>query len=552
MLLLLQIKNYVIIDTLDLDFQSGMTVISGETGAGKSIIMDALELAIGARADSHVIRQGESRCEISALFDISHNPSALQWLHDNDLILEDNTCIFRRIITNDGRSKSTINGHIFPVQKTRELAQYLVDIHGQHEHQSLLKIDTHRMQLDLYAQHQDLVNAVETAYKTRQKIAAELETLSSQSSDANTAEQALLQYQWDELHQAAVSVDEIAEINQSHQRLSQADSWISQAQAIQVILASDEEASVQKMLSTALNLLPKENIPDWINIQQLLDNAQIQCQEAENALNTLLNHLESDPEKLQHIENRLHQLHALARKHRTTMEELPALQEALTEKLVLSEKNAEKIAVLTAALAEAEKNYHTHAHTLSESRKKHAMTLGDAITQFIRQLGLIHGYLIVMLDTQPEFHAYGYDKVEYHLVTNPDQPPRPLAKIASGGELSRISLAIEMVTTQAHQDLTRLFDEVDVGIGGQTAAIVGQLLRQLGEKAQVLCITHQPQTAGQGHHHFYVEKKIVNQVTHFHVKTLNHAEKIQEIARMLGGLEMTENTLSHAAELVVL
>lgn len=556
MLEALHIKNYVIIDELMLDFQAGMTVISGETGAGKSIIMDALELAVGARAEAHVIKHGQTRCEITASFDVSKNPAAQKWLFENDFETTSFECIFRRTLTSDGRSRSTINGQMVTIQKTRELAQYLLDIHGQHEHQSLLKSDTHRIQLDEYANHVQQAEDVAKQYKIWQALHMEIENLSSTVSITEEAHKTLLTYQLEELNAAELEEGEATKLNQEHVQLSQVDTWLKNAQGISEILGSDQEMSLRSLLQAALNLLPhaKELPPAWQNLHTILENAAIQCKEAEDETKHILATMEPDPERLQQVEKRLQLLHALSRKHHTTIEDLPQWREKLLTELEVLEKGQEKKLALEKQLMDAEKNYHKIAKILSENRHQQAIKLGEAVTQFIHQLGLVHGKLDVHIESQPQVRSYGYDKVEYYIVMNPSQPPRPLTKVASGGELSRISLAIEVVTTQENYDLTRLFDEVDVGIGGQTAAVVGKLLRTLGEKSQVLCITHQPQTAAQGHQHLFVEKKVIKyenqEVAHFEIRELDHQAKVKEIARMLGGLEMTSNTLAHAQDLL--
>jgi len=552
MLIELYIKNYAIIDELQLEFQDGMIVLSGETGAGKSIIIDALALAIGGRTDIQVIRHGEARCEITACFDINNNSAAKAWLNDNEIQDEDHPeqCIFRRIITQDGRSKSMINGQVFPVQKTRELAQYLVDIHGQHEHQSLLKPETHRSQLDDYCQHAELLEPVAQHYKACQVLQTELQTLSQAQTQDDSARKALLTYQLEELQEAALEEGEWETLNQEHTMLSQAESWLQQAQTIHTILTA-EEASVESLLNSAISFLPRDAM--WNDAQSLLDNTLVYCREADEAVRYLMDRIEMDPEKLQRLDMRIQQLHALSRKHHVSVEELPKLQQTIAETLDALETGEERKALLEEKLKAAEEAYHASAKRLSESRKEKAGMLGAAITEHLRQLGLVHGQLEVRVEPQNVIRQLGYDKVEYYLITNPDQPARPLIKIASGGELSRISLAIEVVTTAQNQGLTRLFDEVDVGISGKTAAVVGKLLRQLGEKSQIFCITHQPQVAGLGNHHFLVEKSVHPEqgTLRFNVKALNREEKIQEVARMLGGLEVTPHTLAHAAELVV-
>lgn len=490
-------KNYVIIDELMLDFQAGMTVISGETGAGKSIIMDALELAVGGRADTQVIKQGETRCDISASFDVSHNAKALNWLQEQELLSPHDTlqeCVFRRTISSDGRSRSTINGQVFPIQKTRDLAQHLLDIHGQHEHQSLLKPETHRIQLDEYAEHAEQCEQVLNQYKICQALQAEYEKVSSHLSDAQIAHRTLLQYQLEELQEAELVEGEAEQLHLEHKKLSEVDTWLQQAQNIQQFLSSDNEVSLRSLLQAALHAMPKESYAAWENLRLLLNNMFIQCEEAETEVKHLLSSTEVDPERLKEVEKRLQQLHALARKHHTSMEDLPALQQKLIDELSTFEHGQEKKEQIEKQLHEAEKLYHHYAQSLSESRQQKAIQLEKAITQWLHQLGLPHATLQVNIESIKHIRSYGYDKVEYYIVTNPNQPPRPLTKVASGGELSRISLAIEVVTTQHNQDLTRLFDEIDVGIGGHTAAVVGKLLRSLGEKSQLLCITHQPQT----------------------------------------------------------
>lgn len=557
MLISLHVRNYVIIEELMLDFRPGMTVISGETGAGKSIIMDALELAAGGRADSQVVRQGEARCDISASFDVSHNTKAKEWLFEQELLSKDDAiqeCVFRRSISSDGRSRSMVNGQIFPIQKTRELAQYLIDIHGQHEHQSLLKPDTHRLQLDEYAGHLEQCEQLVKQYKICQTLHAEREKLSSHLSEAQLAHRTLLKYQLEELQQAELIQDEAVQLHLEHKQLSEVDTWLQKAQHIQQILTSDEELCLRSLLQSAQHALPKDQYEQWENLRLLLNNMVIQCQEAEMEIRHLLSSTEADPERLQEVEKRLQQLHSLARKHHTTMEDLPALQQRLIDELAIFEQGREKKELLEKQYQEAEALYHQYAQKLSISRQKYALKLGEAITHWLHQLGLPHARLEVNIESAKQIRAFGYDKVEYYIITNPNQPSRPLIKVASGGELSRISLAIEVVTTQHNQDLTRLFDEIDVGIGGHTAAVVGKLLRTLGEKSQLLCITHQPQTASQGHQHLLVEKKILQKdnqsFAHFYVHELSDQNRVNEIARMLGGFEMTANTLAHAADLL--
>jgi DNA repair protein RecN (Recombination protein N) len=568
MLTSLHVKNYVIIDELLLDFKAGMTVVSGETGAGKSIIMDALELAIGARADSAVIKQGQPRCEITAVFEISDNSQARNWLTEHDLETDSvDECMFRRIITEDGRSRSSINGQLFPLQKMRELAQYLLDVHGQHEHQSLLKSETHRQQLDDYSSQIDpnhgyLLREVHQHYRAWQVLSVELKRLSleSQSSSDATGKN-LLNYQLEELLEANLQEGEVESLNEEHTQLSQVDGWLTDAQAISEIISSEQEASINRLLKTALTLLPHSST--WANLRELLENAQIQCQEAEEEVRHIVDTMEANPERLQEIEQRLQLLNSLARKHHITMDKLPELQQKLTDMLEkLTHCDKQKI-LLEKQMLDIKKKHGEVSKKLSESRKHHAVTLGGKITELIQTLGMSHGQLMVNVHSVTPsdselscMHLDGYDRVEYFIMTNPDQPSRPLNKIASGGELSRISLAIEVITTQHNQSITRLFDEIDVGIGGQTAAVVGRLLRSLGKKSQILCITHQPQTAAQGNQHFCVRKKIIQEEgqknkTIFTLTELDEQSRIQEIARMLGGLEVTSNTLAHAKDLLM-
>jgi len=550
MLTSLHIQNFAIVSSLELDFSNGMTAFTGETGAGKSIMIDALMLALGERADSSVIRLGAEKCEITVCFEIATQAAPAQWLLEHDVSLDENRVVLRRVLYVEGRSKSTINGIPFPLQKIKALSALLVDIHGQHQHQTLLHHSTHREQLDLFARHTDLLASVEARYQTCQAIKQEL--LAIETSVIQEEKKALLVYQREELTQLDIKPDEIETLNKMHHLLRHAQDYLDTAELITQRLTEQESFSVQKQLNQILQWLatfPEED-PAIQSCRELINSALIQSDEAQHEINRFMQTIELDPERLEQVEQRLSDLHQLARKYRVephALSEYKATLDALWDAL---HAHAERKAILEQQLHVAEQVFENEALALRQSRKKAAEKLCAEITTLIQQLGMPKGSIEIQLSPLDHMQPHGLDRIEYLVCTNPGLLPNTLAKIASGGELSRIGLAIHMITAQRGATPTLLFDEVDVGIGGATAALVGKMLRALGDRLQLFCVTHQPQVAAAAHHQFKVEKETDDVQTYSNIVALTANERVDEIARMLGGLTITAQTRAHAEEML--
>ena len=550
MLMSLRIVNFAIVARLELDFYNGMTVFTGETGAGKSIMIDALMLALGGRADSSVIRNNATQCEIHACFKVENNSLPAQWLNDHDISMDDGEIHLRRIILAEGRSKSYINGTPFPVQKIKELSEHLVEIHGQHQHQNLLKHATHRAQLDRFADHKHLCNNVEKLYYHCQDLKNQLNNL--QNNHFNRERINLLCYQLEELQQLNLEAGELDSLHNEHQLLHHARDYLHSAQRITNLLNADDEPNIRQYIYEIIQIL--HHLPSGHkhiqNLNELMNHALIQCDEALDEINAFATEVTLDPERLHVVEERMSKIHQLARKYHIDANNLLDYQQQIKDEWSKSQNAEESINTLTKEYQTAIAAYQEAALKLRESRQLHAPSLADEIEQTIRKLGMPHSIIQINFTPLPEPHAHGLDKIEYLVSTNPGLMPDLLSKIASGGELSRISLGIHMITAQRGATPTLLFDEVDVGIGGKTAALVGKMLRQLGQRLQLFCVTHQPQVAACADHHFMVEKQTDNEQTFSHVYKLDNPERINEIARMLGGLHITEQTLAHAHELI--
>jgi len=551
MLTHLSIKNFAIIEQQTLEFDTGTTVITGKTGAGKSMIISALALILGKRADTGVIHHDSDRCDINASFDIKHNQPAQQWLDEHELN-DDDGCILHRSISRDGRSRSLVNGQAFPQNQIRELGGLLVDLHGQHEQQSLLQRDKQRQLLDNFAGHKTLLETVKTIYSQWKKAVDELQQL--RTATDNAQHQALLSYQLQELDELALADNEISQLENEHKQLSQVEHITAVCQHASTTIAEQEHTAITAQLQQLVDSLSpiQELHPELTNACELLNNAQIHCEEAHQAIRQYAAGISADPQRLNAVENRLQQIYDVARKHHIKPEGIVELQQKLQQELNQLTKSDEQIAALTKAIESLRQQYQKQALTLSNSRHQAAQKLQQQVTQKLQQLEIPEGRFEIQLHENQtgEPSAWGNETIEFMVSTNPGHPLQPLAKIASGGELSRVSLAIHVLTAQQGTTPTLLFDEVDVGIGGSTAAIVGQMLRQLGEKTQILCITHLPQVAAQGHHHLQVNKHIVGQTTQTQTVQLDRNAKIQEIARMLSGLTITAQTLKHAEELL--
>lgn len=550
MLTTLRIEQFAIVQQLELDFTTGMTAFTGETGAGKSIMIDALMLALGERADASVIRPGQEKCDITAGFYVSQESEPAQWLIDQDIQCDDGEIYLRRVIYAEGRSKSYINGQPFPLQKIKELSEKLVHIHGQHQHQTLMHHTTHRQQLDQYAKQPSLLDEVARLYKQCHKIQQEIDILKGQEQQADRIE--LLQFQIEELTALDLQENEIDALYQEHQMLHHAKEYIEHSQQVNALLNAEDEPNICTSLNQIVHLLsqlPQEQA-QIKNAHELINGALIQCEEAVGEMQQFAERIHLDPERLHQIETRMSTIHQMARKYHLDSGQLPEHTQHLQSEL-------NKLQDSEGLLVELQKQHHQLVATyeiaalkLREARRVHAQKLAQEITGSIQKLGMPKGWVQIELSPLEKMQAHGLDKVEYKVCTNPGMQPDSLNKIASGGELSRIGLAIQMITAQQGSTPTLLFDEVDVGIGGATAALVGQMLRKLGERLQVFCVTHQPQVAASAHNHFMVEKQSDSNQTFTSISLLQPTAKINEIARMLGGLTVTEQTRAHAKELL--
>ena len=552
MLTELFIRDFAIIAKLELEFESGLTVLTGETGAGKSIMVDALALALGERADSGTIRHGCERSEIVAGFTLTPAHDAARWLTEHDLF-EERECVLRRVIEADKASKAYINGRPVPLQQLRELGEHLVDIHGQHEHQSLMKRDAQRQMLDDYAQLNDTLAALERQYHEISALQIRRDNLNRESSD-RAARVELLRYQTQELRTLGLGADEVPRLEEEHARLANANELIQGVQAVAQLLYEDDEKAVAHLLGQVQRKLEDLSAFDakLNELNALLNEASIQIDEAGDRLRHYLDTLELDPERLAYVEQRLSAALDLARKHKARPEELPAILARLDTELNDIEHRDENLAMLEQRIAAARTDYMGLARDLTKKRSAAAVKLGREVSAQIDKLGMPGGVFEVRLTPLPEgeLGPHGLERVEFMVSANPGQPLRPLNKVASGGELSRISLGLQVSTARVGRIPVLIFDEVDVGIGGGVAEIVGRQLRSLGEKRQVLCITHLPQVAAQGHQHLQVSKHKKASATLVSIQALPKKERVAEIARMLGGVEITRQTLAHAEDML--
>jgi DNA repair protein RecN (Recombination protein N) len=551
MLKQINLKNFVIIDELELELQPNMTVITGETGAGKSIIIDALELLLGNRLENQVIRENTDRCEISAVFIINQHQPAKEWLIEHELD-HGEECILRRVISQDGRSKNYINGQPCTLQLLASLGELLVNIHGQHAHQNLLKRDYQRIVLDTYADHQSHLTILADLHLQWKTLQNKLSTLKN-SMDDHYQKQDYLNFQIYELEQLALCENEITNLEQEHKKLTNADQLISHCN-LAITLLSDNENNVKQQLQQVLTslLTIKEHHHGLKNSYELLQNALIQIDEATSEIHYFQDHFNLDPERLHFIEQRLSTVYDIARKHRINPHDLPTFHQELIEKLNEFKHAHEYADQLEIEIKQIEEEYYAHAEKLSASRKKTSHQLEKLITEKMQELGMTGGRFAILLNknSDKKITPHGLEQIEFQVSANPGMALQSLNKIASGGEISRISLAIQVITALKITTPTLIFDEVDTGIGGAVAAIVGKLLRQLSQSAQVLCITHIPQVATYGHQHLHVEKHVKNNLTTTTIKPLSVAEKTREIARMLGGIHITEQTIAHAKEML--
>ena len=547
----LHIRDFAVIEEVDIAFNDGLTVFTGETGAGKSIMVGALGLVLGDRSDSGIVRTGCERTEITAIFDIENENGIQSILAEQEISCEDEL-ILRRVINKDGRSRAYVNGSSVPAQLLRALGERMVDIHGQHTHQSLLKADVQRNLLDEFGNHQQQLNEVMDAWKLWHATELELQSLSGDNRD-HDAQMTLLQYQIQELEALNPGESKFSDVEEEYGRLSNANRILEVCQETLQQL-SDDEHSTQSQISHRLNELQDIQKFDQSlsSVIDLLINATIQVSEASDELRHYLDRLELDPEKLKAVEDKLGALHNMARKHKIQPEELTdhllTLQEEL-HKLENSEARYRELLTLQETTIE---QYRKAAARLNQCRQQSAHRLSDDITKKLYELGMPGGQFSIEISdigkNTPLQH--GMDKIGYLVSLNPGQPLQPLSKVASGGELSRISLAIQVTGSKDKGIPTLIFDEVDSGIGGGVAEIVGKLLHSLSDKRQIFCVTHLPQIASQGDHHMQVAKATHAGTTLTRVSELSTEERVDEIARMLGGVKITEQTLAHAKEML--
>jgi len=548
----LNIADLAIVKSLDLDLHEGMSVLTGETGAGKSILLTALGLALGDRADSSYIRPGSKRAEINLEFDLSDAPEARLWLQDNELDDHD-SCLIRRVINQDGRSRAFINNRPVTLQTLQAVSAKLVEIHGQHAHLTLLHQDAQRGFLDDAAGCHPLVEEINGVYQQWRKSRQLLQDLLQAATDQSAREE-MLRYQIDELEQLDLENFNYQELSEEHHRLANLGEILSSGQSQLDILYENEQQSVNQLLNQSIHALQDLAClaPEICTLTDDLGTAQIQIEEAALELRRFLRAQEADPQRMEWLEKQLGIIHDLARKHHVDPGQLPDLDKQLRAELDSLTHSTETIAELQTTVAQLEKDYSELAEKLSRQRRQFAEKMQDSITDTIQELGITQGIFQISVTPQQDGspQANGRDRIEFLVSANPGLPPRALGKVASGGELSRISLAIQLASSSDKKTPTMIFDEVDSGIGGGIAEIVGLKLRQLSGNRQVLCVTHLPQVAAQAHNHLFVAKSSAARATTSSVVSLAGEARTEEIARMLGGVQMTAQTLAHAREML--
>jgi DNA repair protein RecN (Recombination protein N) len=545
------VRNFAIIDEVSLELGPGLTVLTGETGAGKSILVDALGLVLGDRADATAVRHGADRAEITASFDLGGLPEVAAWLAEQALDA-DGECVLRRVIGAEGRSRAWINGAPTTLQMLRDLGERLVDIHGQHEHQSLMRPAAQRELLDARLPDAGLVRAVAEAWQAWRTAVDERARLEAAGRDREQRLD-LLRYQLRELEALAPVAGEAAELEAEFSRLANAGKLAEGAGGALELIYEGETGAAHDAVARAAELLGElaELDAGLAEAQRLLAEAEIQLSEAATGLRRYLGGLEMDPARLDAVQARLEGLKSLAHKHQVPADALPARLAALADEIEELEQAETRLGRAAEKVSAAEGAFRQAAARLSAARAAAAEQLSDQVTALMHQLGMPGGRFLVAVESDPEGPCapHGLDAVEFRVSANPGQPPAPVARIASGGELSRISLAIQVAAKSAQSIPVMVFDEVDSGVGGGVAEIVGRRLSELGARAQVLCVTHLPQVASQARHHLRVVKLTDGETTRTTLKALTETEKIEELARMLGGVEITGATRAHAEEM---
>lgn len=549
MLQRLTIQDFVIVRNLELEFGPGFTVLTGETGAGKSILIDALALTLGERADAVAVRESAARADVTAEFISDGNKPLQSWLADHDLAGDEGVCMLRRVVEASGRSRGFINGHPVTAAQLREAGDFLVDIHGQHQHQSLSRPVTQRALTDAYGGMAAQAEQVADAWRTWQRRREERLAFEGNAT-AISAERERLKWQLQELDALQLVPGEWSAVGAEHARLAHAASLIEAAQAGVEILDEGEGAALAQLNGVIARLQPL--LPHDARLQDILDAlvpAQIQLQEGAGALRRYGERTDLDPQRLREVERRLDALHAAARKYRVEADALHELAAHTRQRLAELGAGGDP-ETLRARETEAESLYRDAAKRLTAGRKKAAKKLSAAVTAGMQELAMQGGVFDVALEPLAVPTAHGLEQIEFRVAQHQSMTPQPVAKTASGGELSRLSLAIQTVLSRVARVPTLVFDEVDVGIGGGVAEIVGRMLQSLGGQHQVMCITHLPQVAAAADQQWQVRKATVGGRPSSAVTVLDAQARVGEIARMLGGMKITETTRRHAAEML--
>ncbi|MEZ8099844.1 DNA repair protein RecN [Vibrio bivalvicida] len=552
MLAHLSVINFAIVKSLQLELSKGMTTITGETGAGKSIAIDALGLCLGGRAEASMVRQGEEKTEVSAAFSLENNINATRWLEDNDL-LDGNDCILRRIISKEGRSRAFINGSPVPLSQLKTLGQLLINIHGQHAHHQLMKSDYQMAMLDQYAGHSNQLKNTRNAYQSWRQADNNLKQL-KENSAANLAQKQLLEYQIKELNELSLGEDEYEKLEQEHKRLSNSGELAATCQqAIELIYEGEEVNALGILQSANHSLVQLAELDEKLaELPNMLAEAIIQVEEANSELRNYLDNIDVDPARMAYVEERFSKVMSMARKHHVMPNELYQHHQDLLGQIEALDCSEERLEELEQEVENKYQSFLTTSEKLHKSRTRYAKELNKLITASMRELSMEKAQFRIEVSNEGTHPSpLGMDTVCFVVSTNPGQPMQPIAKVASGGELSRISLAIQVITAQKVDTPSLIFDEVDVGISGPTAAVVGRMLRQLGESTQVLCVTHLPQVAGCGHQQLFVAKQTKAGKTETQMRRLDNEQRVSELARLLGGSEITDSTLANAKELLI-
>ncbi|WP_159653832.1 DNA repair protein RecN [Vibrio atypicus] len=552
MLAHLSVNNFAIVKSLQLELFKGMTTITGETGAGKSIAIDALGLCLGGRAEASMVRQGEEKTEVSAAFSLENNIHATRWLEDNDL-LDGSDCILRRIVSKEGRSRAFINGSPVPLSQLKSLGQLLINIHGQHAHHQLMKSDYQMAMLDQYAGHTNLLKSTRNAYQTWRQADNNLKQL-KENSAANLAQKQLLEYQIKELNELSLGEEEYEELEQEHKRLSNSGELASTCQQAIELIYEGEEVNALGILQSANNSLIQlaELDEKLAELPNMLTEAIIQIEEANSELRNYLDCIDVDPARMAFVEERFSKVMSMARKHHVLPDELYPHHQDLLSQIEALDCSDERLEELEQEVETKYQLFLTTAEKLHKSRSRYAKELNKLITASMHELSMEKAQFSIEINNESTHPSpLGMDTVCFVVSTNPGQPMQPIAKVASGGELSRISLAIQVITAQKVDTPSLIFDEVDVGISGPTAAVVGKMLRKLGESTQVMCVTHLPQVAGCGHQQLFVAKQTKAGKTETQMNSLNEDQRVSELARLLGGSQITESTMANARELLI-